>query len=70
MPAFLAILPQLLSLLPTAVVGVEHLIALISAIRTAAKQSGEWTADMETAFVQSLMERAKLAKYQPDPVTP
>ena len=68
MPELLALLPQLLALLPTITVGVEHLFAWIVSIRAAAQQSGEWTADMETAFVNSLIARATKSWYQPDPI--
>ena len=67
MPALIALLPQLLALLPTAVVGVEHLVAWIASIRTAAQQSGEWTADMEAAYVQGLYTLARRPSMQPDP---
>lgn len=66
MAAALALLPQILALLPTVEVGVEHLIAWIQSIRTAAKQSGEWTPDLETAFLNSLVAWAGSPALQPD----
>lgn len=67
MAAALVLVPQILALIPTITVGIEHLFAWILKIREAAQQSGEWTADMENAFVASLIARTKMSMYQPDP---
>lgn len=65
--AIIALIPQLIGLLPVITTGVEHFVAWISALRTAAKQSNEWTPEMESAFINSLILRAvSNPAYQPD----
>lgn len=71
MAAILALLPGILSMLPTITTGVEKLVALIGSIRGAAQQSGEWTPDLESAFLNALLATKTDPAYQPDkPATP
>ena len=70
MQAALALLPLILQYLPTVTVGIEHLIAWISGVRTAAKQSGEWTPEMETDFLEALIATKNDPAYQPDRGSP
>ena len=66
MTAALALLPVVLQYLPTVEAGAEHLWAWVSTIRTAAQQSGEWTADQEAQFRAALQATSKDAAYKPD----
>ena len=65
--ALIALLPQIIALIPVVTTGVQQLIAFIESIRGAAQQTGEWTDAMEKAFVDELLARAKTPAYQPDP---
>lgn len=67
MPAIIAIIAQLIPLIPSLTVGVESLIAFIASIRTAAQQSGEWTPELEKAFLDALLARSTSPAWRPDP---
>jgi len=58
MPSILALLPQLIALIPTISTGVGNLIAFIASVRTAAQQSAEWTPSLETAFISAVIAKA------------
>lgn len=66
MPAILALLPSVFSLIQMAVPGVENLVTWVQGIRTAAQQSGEWTDQLESDFVASLDTLAKTKPWTPD----
>lgn len=70
MQAALALLPLILQYLPTVTVGIEHLIAWITNLRTAAKQANMWTPELETAFLEALILTKTDAAYQPDAPSP
>lgn len=70
MAAILALLPGIISLIPTVTSGVENLIAFIASIRAAAQQSGEWTAELEAAFVAALIAKGSSKPYTPDAALP
>lgn len=59
MQAILAIvlpfIPQLIALIPKMTSGVSELVAFIGSVRIAAKQSNQWTPEMESAFLESLI---------------
>lgn len=55
MPVAIALVAQLLPLLPSIETGVEGIIAFIGSVRTAAKQTGEWTPAMESSFLDALL---------------
>ena len=62
----LALLPQILALAPTVVTGVAHFWNWITAIREAAKQSGEWTDELEAAFQAGLVDRQNSDAWKTD----
>jgi ABC-type phosphate transport system permease subunit len=62
----LPLLPQLLAAIPNITSGVEGLIAFIASIRSTAKQTGQWTNEMETAFVESLLVYANSRAWKTD----
>jgi hypothetical protein len=66
MTAALALLPVVLKYLPTVESGAEHLWAWVMGIRAAAKQSAEWTDEIETQFRATLEASGKASEYQPD----
>ena len=66
MPAA-AILQLAIALLPLVQTGVGEFIAWMSSLRTAAKQSGEWTAEQDLAFRAALFAKTNDPAYQPDP---
>lgn len=68
MSAILALLPSLISLIPTIGAGITNLISFIEGVRTAAQQAAEWTPDLEAAFVNALIARAKSQAWLPDSV--
>ena len=70
MPALLLLLPQIIALLPTVTTGVQYLIQWIASIRGAAQQSGIWTPELETAFLDALLATATDPAYQPDSAVP
>ncbi len=59
-----AIAIAILQALPTVEVGVEHLVAYIQSVRAASKQSGEWTPDHETQFLNALVAHVTDPAYQ------
>ena len=65
MPFALALAQVLIPMLPTITTGVEHVISFIGSVRTAAKQTGEWTDDMETKFRGSLLVLGRDPAYLP-----
>lgn len=67
MTAILALLPGILALIPSISNGVEQLIALIGSIRTAAQQTGEWSPELETQFLNALLATKTDPAWQPDP---
>ena len=69
MPAILALLPQLISLLPTMRAGASEFVAWVQSIRKTAQQSGEWTPELEAAFLEALAARLIDPAYQPDAPT-
>lgn len=62
----LVVLQMVVAALPYVDAGVEKLIAWINAVRQAAKQSGEWTPEMEAAWRSGLWARTKAPEYRPD----
>jgi hypothetical protein len=66
MTAALALLPTVLTYLPTIESGVEHLWAWVNGVRTAAQQSAEWTTEMENQYRAALIATGKDPAYQPD----
>lgn len=65
--AILALLQQALPFITT---GIPELIAWIETLRTAAKQTAEWTDAQDQAFVQALYTTTQDPRYAPDPGTP
>jgi hypothetical protein len=59
MPFVIALAQILIPMLPTIGTGAEHVIAFISSVRSAAKQTGEWTPEMEANFRGSLLVLGK-----------
>lgn len=66
MTAAIAIIAQILPLLPTIGGDISALIKWISSIRTAAQQSGEWTPELEKAFIDNLILRATAPQWMTD----
>lgn len=66
MGAALALVATILPLLPTIEADISGLIQFISGVRSAAKQSGEWTNAQESAFVDALIASAKTRAWTPD----
>jgi hypothetical protein len=66
MAAILALLPGLIQLIPTITTGISSLIAFIAAIRSAAKQTGEWTTDLEKSFIDALIAKASTDAWKTD----
>ena len=65
------ILGYIFQYLPSAIVGVQELVAFITKARANLQQSGEWTPELESAFLQSLIDRALHdPAYHPDPSRP
>jgi hypothetical protein len=54
--------------LPTAEVGVEHLVAWIQSLVQAAQQKGEWTPEQDAMWRGLMWARTKDPKYQPSPL--
>ncbi len=63
-----ALIAQIIAALPTITTGVSHLIAWLSEVRNATKQTGEWTPELEAKFMDALIDRATSPAYQPDSV--
>ena len=70
MAAILALLPSIISMIPTVTTGVENLIAFIGSIRTAAQQTGEWTPALELAFTEALIAKGSSKAWTPDAALP
>lgn len=66
MPA-LALAQVIIPLLPIIAGDVTHLVDWIKGVRGAAMQSGEWTAAIEGAFRQSLINSGEDPAYHLDP---
>lgn len=66
MAAILALLPGLINLIPTVTTGLSSLIAFIGAIRSAAQQSGEWTPELEKAFLDALIAKGSTNAWKTD----
>ncbi len=64
--AIVAILPELIKLIPVVTTGIGNLIAFIASIRQAAKQSGEWTTQMEKDFIDALISKASTDAWKTD----
>ena len=67
MVAILALLPSILALIPTIGAGVKYIIDFIASIRVVAQQSGEWTPELETQFLNALLATRNDPAWQPDP---
>lgn len=67
MGAVLALLPQLMALIPSITVGVQHIILWVQSIRSAAQQSGEWTPELENQFIAMLVSTTTNPAWMPDP---
>jgi hypothetical protein len=66
MAAIIALMPGLIALIPTISTGISSLIAFIAAIRTAAKQTSEWTPEIEALFVNALIAKASTDAWKTD----
>ena len=64
--ALLALLPSLIQLIPTITTGISSLIAFIASIRSAAKQAGAWTPELETAFIDALIAKSSSDAWKTD----
>ena len=62
----IAIAQIAIQLLPTVETGVSELISFINTVRSAAQQSGEWTAAIEAAYRESLFATTSDPAYKPD----
>lgn len=70
MAAALLLLPEIMQIISVAGPGVQYLIQWVTTIRTAAQATGEWTAAMETAFLESLLAGAQSKAWTPDAALP
>lgn len=66
MAAILLLLPQLIALIPQIGTGVGQLIAFIAAIRSAAQQTSQWTPELESLFVNTLITKASTDAWKTD----
>jgi hypothetical protein len=66
MNAILLLLPQIIALIPTVTTGVREIVSFVEGVRAAAQQSSEWTPELEKAFVESLIARAKSDAWKTD----
>jgi hypothetical protein len=66
MAAIIALLPQLIALIPTISTGVSNLITFIASVRTAATQTGDWTPALEAQFVAALIASGSSHAWQTD----
>jgi len=64
--AILAALPGIIKLIPIVTEGASNLIAFIASIRTAAKQTSEWTPELEAAFIDALIAKASTDAWKTD----
>lgn len=67
MAAALAALPNIMQLIGMGVPLVQHLITWVMGVRDMAKQSKEWTPELEQAFIDSLIATKTDPAYAPDP---
>jgi len=58
-------MPALIALLPTLLQGIREAVTVISAIRSAAHQTGELTAEEDAAFQAQLDEMFKSPEWTP-----
>lgn len=65
--AALAALPTVFQLISLGVVGVQHLIAWVESIRSAAQQTGEWTKELNDAYIAALLATRQDPAWQQDP---
>ena len=63
MPAIIALV---MTYLPQIIQAGESLFAMVQSIRTAAQQTGEWTADNETQYQAALVTLGLASESQPD----
>lgn len=63
----LAIAQIVMLLLPKITVGVEAIIGWLRSVRTAAKQAGVWTAEMDASYRAALLASGLNPINQPDP---
>lgn len=66
MGAAIAIAMQVVGMLPTLGAAVTEGVAFVKAIRVAAKQSGEWTAEQESAFLEALIALSETRAWKTD----
>ena len=66
MAAILALLPQLIALIPLISTGVGELIAFISKIRSAAQQTSQWTPELEAAFINAVLAKGSTDAWKTD----
>lgn len=62
-----AILTVALQLLPLVQTGVQEFITWLETLRTAAKQTGEWSADQDAAYSAAIAAKKNDPAWQPDP---
>lgn len=67
--AAVALVPQVIALVQQGIVGATLLWSWIVNLRNTARQTGEWTPEAETAFIEGLIARTNDPAYQPDPDT-
>lgn len=63
-PIIAIILQNLPAILATGQAG----LSWVTHVRQAAQQSGEWTAEAESTFTQSLLNMALEPQWRPDPI--
>ena len=66
---FEGILQLALAILPLVENSVTEFIAWVTALRSSAMQSDEWTPEQETAFRAALFAKTNDPAYAPDPPT-
>ena len=66
MTVILALLPQIIGLIPTIAVGVKEIVSFVEGVRSAAQQSSEWSPELEKAFMDALIARAKSDAWKTD----
>ena len=64
---FAALLPLVIQAIPGAISAGTAIVNLISGIRTAAQQTGEWTPEAEAAFQAAILADAQTPAQQPQP---
>lgn len=66
MAALVLLIPQILAAIPITTTAITATINWINSIRTAAQQSGEWTAEAEAAFVSWIIKTFTDPKWLTD----